>query len=82
MVLELRSDLLNVNICNRIHKYNSMRISHGNTCDIIFFSINDHWLIDHFCKIIIDCWNLRSFCNWCFHVNLYPCNLAIFYCKV
>ena len=58
MIFKLWSDLLNVDICNRIYKYNSMWISHRNTCDIIFFSINDHWLIDHFIKIIIDCRNL------------------------
>ena len=40
MVLELRSDLLNVEILHPVHKYNGMGIAHGDTGHTVFLAVH------------------------------------------
>ena len=40
MVLELRSDLLNVEILYPVHKYNGMGIAHGDTGHTVFLAVH------------------------------------------
>ena len=47
MVLELRTDLLNIEILYPLHKYNGMGIAHGDTGHTVFLTVHRDRCIHH-----------------------------------
>ncbi len=47
MILELRTDPVDIQFLHIFQEYYRMRIAHGYACDLIFHPVHHNWFIDH-----------------------------------